>query len=630
MSPFVSVVVVSYDIPRELPRTLATLAPRYQRGVEAGDYEVIVVDNGSPVPVDVGGLGDLDIRVVQHRTGSPSPAGAVNAGIEASFGRYVGVFIDGARMLSPGLLANARSALLLDERAIVATRGRYLGHQMQRDAALLGYDQVAEDLLLASVDWESNGDTLFEISVFDESSGPTWFTPIAESNGLFMSRTLWAELGGYDTAFTMPGGGLVNLDTWRRACSLPDTRIVELLGEATFHQYHGGVATNGSLDVIEAFNVDYERIRARYYERPEVQVTYFGSFRIEPPMNELLERRRRSRTAAPLAPLRPDVERIVARLPGGTRHVATRAARAAGMIRRRELRAELSRRRQEHEHADLVRSSEFFDVDWYVSRYPDVASSGIDPALYSVRYGAASGHAPGPAFDAVWYLDHHVDVDDAGWDPLVHYLLHGRAEGREIRRFDLDDPVLQSADRDLLRASDLWDPQWYLEYYPAVRETGMDALDHYVSFGARRCYHPSQEFDAVDYVTRNLHDPVVASRPLIHYIQVGRACDMSIRPVGGYGRHEREMDEQLVAASGVFDAHWYSERYPTVSESGFDPIPHYLLFGWRRGWSPGPGFDAERYVTVYPDVKEAGLNPLLHYLRCGRDEGRHSFGVKSP
>ena len=50
--PTVSVVVVTYDMARELPRTLQSLAVPYQRDIGADDYEVIVVDNGSPEPVD--------------------------------------------------------------------------------------------------------------------------------------------------------------------------------------------------------------------------------------------------------------------------------------------------------------------------------------------------------------------------------------------------------------------------------------------------------------------------------------------------------------------------------------------------------------------------------------------------
>jgi len=42
-----SVVIVAYNMERELPRTLQALAPSYQVDGERLDYEVIVVDNGS-------------------------------------------------------------------------------------------------------------------------------------------------------------------------------------------------------------------------------------------------------------------------------------------------------------------------------------------------------------------------------------------------------------------------------------------------------------------------------------------------------------------------------------------------------------------------------------------------------
>ena len=52
MESLLSVVVVVYDMIRELPRTLRTLAPESQRGVGRDNYEIVVVDNGSPHPLD--------------------------------------------------------------------------------------------------------------------------------------------------------------------------------------------------------------------------------------------------------------------------------------------------------------------------------------------------------------------------------------------------------------------------------------------------------------------------------------------------------------------------------------------------------------------------------------------------
>ena len=74
-----SVVVVCYNMQRELPRTLASLRRDYQHDVEALDYEVIVVDNGSAEPMNpalVAGHGP-EFRYVYLENPPPSPAFAL-------------------------------------------------------------------------------------------------------------------------------------------------------------------------------------------------------------------------------------------------------------------------------------------------------------------------------------------------------------------------------------------------------------------------------------------------------------------------------------------------------------------------------------------------------------------------
>jgi hypothetical protein len=81
--------------------------------------------------------------------------------------------------------------------------------------------------------------------------------------------------------------------------------------------------------------------------------------------------------------------------------------------------------------------SGFFDADWYVSRYPDVAASGTDPTHHYVHYGAAEGRDPNRFFDSAWYLAHYPDVAHSGQHPLLHYLQMGAAELRNPHpRFD--------------------------------------------------------------------------------------------------------------------------------------------------------------------------------------------------
>ena len=271
----VSVVVVVWDMARELPRTLATLAAGSQRGDVS--YEVIVVDNGSPDPVDADLL-DLvpNGRLIRLDPAPPSPARAANVGIDAASGDIIGVMIDGARMVSPGLVAGAAEALRLGPDVIAATLAFHLGSEPQMIAASKGYDQAAEDALLDTVDWRADGYELFSISTFAGSSARGWFGPMGESNALFMTADRWRELDGFDEVFDRAGGGLVNHDLFRRACERPGADLVVLLGEGTFHQFHGGAATGGRAVRDELWS-EYKGIRGREFEPPALSPRFLGS-----------------------------------------------------------------------------------------------------------------------------------------------------------------------------------------------------------------------------------------------------------------------------------------------------------------------------------------------------------------
>jgi hypothetical protein len=245
--PLLSVVVVAYEMARELPRTLFTLSTEYQRGIDVGDYEVIVVDNGSPAPLDVQMLARFGghLRTLRLDPAPPSPVRAANEGIELARGAFVGLMIDGARLASPGLLAAALRAAQSSPKPVVTCPAWHLGDVPHKQAVAAGYDQAVEDALLARTGWERNGYRLFSISTFSGSSGRGIFGPMGESNALFLRRETWRELGGLDERFVFPGGGLANHDVFQRACALDDAELIVLLGEGTFHQYHGGAATSG-------------------------------------------------------------------------------------------------------------------------------------------------------------------------------------------------------------------------------------------------------------------------------------------------------------------------------------------------------------------------------------------------
>jgi glycosyltransferase involved in cell wall biosynthesis len=283
-SPDLSVIVVIYNMPREAPRTLLSLSANYQRHIEPKDYEVIVVDNGSTPPVDPKIFASLtgNFRLIRIDPASPSPAQGINRGAAEARGKIIGVMIDGARMVTPGMLHFARHGAMLYEQAVVATLGWHLGADMQRWAEQAGYTQKEEDDLLASINWPSDGYRLFEIATLDESSADGWLRPTIESNALFIRREMWAALGGMDERFDIPGGGGGNADLFCRVLNLPRTELVILLGEATFHQMHKGISTNAEPELyvqrLKQWHRQYRDIRGQPFEvpRPRNPPTYLG------------------------------------------------------------------------------------------------------------------------------------------------------------------------------------------------------------------------------------------------------------------------------------------------------------------------------------------------------------------
>jgi hypothetical protein len=275
-----SVVVVGFDMARELPRTVRSLTRPYQRGVDGLGLEVVVVDNGSTPAVDPGTLAgtDPEVTVVRVDDARVSPAQAVNRAVRSTRGRQVGIVLDGARLVTPGVLALARSALALDPGTLVTTMAWHLGPDHQSRSRLDGYDATEEDRLLASVDWPSDGYRLFDVAAL-AGANPTGFGgPINESCCTFLGRERFEQLGGYDEAFTSPGGGYVNLDFFTRYQALPGATLTVLLGEGSFHQIHGGVASNAPdpEETGRTFAGEYEAIRGLPYAHPIVDPLYLG------------------------------------------------------------------------------------------------------------------------------------------------------------------------------------------------------------------------------------------------------------------------------------------------------------------------------------------------------------------
>jgi len=246
--PRLSVVLIVYRMAEQAERSLLSLSCVYQSGVRESDYEIIVVENESDSMLGAQRARQhgKNVRYYARAETQRTPVHAVNLGASLARGSHVAIMIDGARMLTPGVLRLTLDAFRIARHAAVAVPGYHLGHKLQQVSVLEGYDELAEKQLLESIDWPADGYRLHDIAVLSGSCRDGFLLPIGESNFLATSAERWQALGGMDARYDDFGGGYANIDLYKRLVETPQTPLYLLFAEGTFHQYHGGVTTGAA------------------------------------------------------------------------------------------------------------------------------------------------------------------------------------------------------------------------------------------------------------------------------------------------------------------------------------------------------------------------------------------------
>jgi Glycosyl transferase family 2 len=243
--PKLSVLIVCYEMPMQIENTIRSVLPPYQRNIVHGDYEIVLIDNGSKEM-----LGEklrkmspnLKYIYIPPEAALPNPASVLNKAAANANAELLCLMIDGARMLTPGVLSWGIRLLGLCPQAIAEVRGWHLGPKWQPESVTEGYGPDEERRLLEAVNWFQNGYRLWEIAAATPQTRHGFSARTAESNCIFMSRGLFFRIGGFDERSRVAGGGLTNLEFFSRAVAAASP-VFTILGEGTFHQEHGGAAT---------------------------------------------------------------------------------------------------------------------------------------------------------------------------------------------------------------------------------------------------------------------------------------------------------------------------------------------------------------------------------------------------
>ena len=120
---------------------------------------------------------------------------------------------------------------------------------------------------------------------------------------------------------------------------------------------------------------------------------------------------------------------------------------------------------------------------------------------------------------------------------------------RSIDRSDIQRATREELElRELILASDLFDPDYYLQQNNDVAKAGFDPAIHFIRHGGKERRNPSYKFDAAFYISK--HPDVLAAdaNPLIHYLKFGRFENRQIREL------ERPAPRPMAPDAAMWDA----------------------------------------------------------------------------
>ncbi len=148
-----------------------------------------------------------------------------------------------------------------------------------------------------------------------------------------------------------------------------------------------------------------------------------------------------------------------------------------------------------------IAASATFDACFYLGRYRDVATAGIDPLEHYSETGYLERRRPNPIFDTGWYLDHYFSGVADPPNPLIDYLHHLARDARRPNRW--------------------FDPKFYRRL--AGLGAPEDPMRHYLSAGLDAC-DPGPDFDSAN-MRRSFPDLDPRTTPLGFFLNDYRvAC----------------------------------------------------------------------------------------------------------
>ncbi len=274
----------------------------------------------------------------------------------------------------------------------------------------------------------------------------------------------------------------------------------------------------------------------------------------------------------------------------------------------------------------------WFDERHYRRRYPDViptmATTPLASGFDNYCRGSNLVRRPHWLFDEIYYRTRYADLNEAALQQngvvngYSHFLSDGDREGRighplfdpavyvanfpageagEIRAGGPFQHYLRRIEQRLaeVRVSPYFDPDWYLDRYPAVATAIAAgewhcALEHYLCNDTPTAFDPLPEFSEAFYLDQDRHLVAAVTQRHFH---------------NGYDHYLRNGARETRSPSPAIDLRWYAEQEPARTALARrecpDAFTHYLTIGARSGLPVRPPAAAAPPPAPPPDPPSA-------------------------
>ncbi|WP_296790766.1 hypothetical protein [uncultured Methanobrevibacter sp.] len=166
-----------------------------------------------------------------------------------------------------------------------------------------------------------------------------------------------------------------------------------------------------------------------------------------------------------------------------------------------------------------------------------------------------------------------------------------------------------------IKNSNLFNEKWFLKQYYVPPET--DPISYYLLNCISMHLNPSPKFDTKWYLNEYPDVEKSGMNAFAHYIAYGKDAYRLPLPYKYDPKYKK--DYSIIYNSEMFDETWFYEKYEIPSD--IDPIIFFLENCEKQQLNPSPKFDTKWYLNEYPDVKKSGENPLIYFIIYGKNKG---------